>query len=90
LFFPEGKAVKECLPNGEWYVHPRTNQTWTNFNGCTQLHVKDPNDGFLMLKVGTRELCYSITKLACFDASVFDIQRRPEVLLKKKSGRDLF
>ncbi|XP_048769252.1 secretin receptor-like [Ostrea edulis] len=45
-----GKARRECLPNGEWYVNPRTNRTWTDFNECTQLHVKDPGDEFLMLK----------------------------------------
>lgn len=33
-FNTAGYAVKECLPNGEWFKHPILNTTFTNFTGC--------------------------------------------------------
>lgn len=31
---PNGNASRTCLRNGEWYVHPIFNKTWTNLSGC--------------------------------------------------------
>ena len=33
-FNTAGYAIKECLPNGEWFKHPILNTTFTNFTGC--------------------------------------------------------
>ncbi|XP_052708061.1 secretin receptor-like [Crassostrea angulata] len=33
-FDTRAKARRECLPNGQWYVHPGFNKTWTDFRDC--------------------------------------------------------
>ncbi|XP_041478636.1 calcitonin gene-related peptide type 1 receptor-like isoform X2 [Lytechinus variegatus] len=38
----ERNATKICMPNGEWYVNPFTNQTWTNYSACHH-PVKETN-----------------------------------------------
>ncbi|XP_076094674.1 parathyroid hormone/parathyroid hormone-related peptide receptor-like isoform X2 [Mytilus galloprovincialis] len=27
-------ATRICLENGDWFVHPELNKTWTNYSGC--------------------------------------------------------
>ncbi|XP_062608903.1 calcitonin gene-related peptide type 1 receptor-like [Saccostrea cucullata] len=39
-FDTRAKARRECLPNGQWYVNPYYNQTWTDFTECQ--HTNDP------------------------------------------------
>ncbi|XP_050388620.1 parathyroid hormone/parathyroid hormone-related peptide receptor isoform X2 [Patella vulgata] len=41
-FYTEGTAERQCMPNGEWFVHPDYNKTWTDFHGCHQ-RTKDPH-----------------------------------------------
>nr|XP_022290360.1 calcitonin gene-related peptide type 1 receptor-like [Crassostrea virginica] len=31
------KARRECLSNGQWYVHPGFNKTWTDFRDCLDI-----------------------------------------------------
>ncbi|XP_078340655.1 secretin receptor-like [Crassostrea virginica] len=31
------KARRECLSNGQWYVHPGFNKTWTDFRDCSDI-----------------------------------------------------
>nr|XP_054766973.1 calcitonin gene-related peptide type 1 receptor-like [Lytechinus pictus] len=38
----ERNATKICMPNGEWFVSPFTNQTWTNYSACHH-PVKETN-----------------------------------------------
>ncbi|XP_068188544.1 uncharacterized protein calcr isoform X2 [Antennarius striatus] len=33
-FDPRGKATKYCGEDGQWFRHPDTNQTWTNYTLC--------------------------------------------------------
>jgi len=29
-----GNATRRCMSDGQWYVSPRTNDTWTNYTQC--------------------------------------------------------
>ncbi|XP_061171157.1 secretin receptor-like [Saccostrea echinata] len=42
-FNTKEKARRECLPNGTWFIHPETNNTWTDFTQCMQpYNPRDP------------------------------------------------
>ncbi|XP_048342304.1 calcitonin gene-related peptide type 1 receptor [Sphaerodactylus townsendi] len=34
-FDPSEKVIKSCDPSGQWFVHPESNRTWTNYTLCT-------------------------------------------------------
>ncbi|CAD7077512.1 unnamed protein product [Hermetia illucens] len=36
-FDPARYAHKECMTNGEWFRHPLTNKTWSNYTTCVNL-----------------------------------------------------
>lgn len=29
-----GNATRRCMPDGQWYISPHTNDTWTNYTQC--------------------------------------------------------
>ncbi|KAL3832395.1 hypothetical protein ACJMK2_024042, partial [Sinanodonta woodiana] len=33
-FFTTGYATRKCLSDGQWYIHPNTNSSWTNYTDC--------------------------------------------------------
>ncbi|XP_022079818.1 calcitonin gene-related peptide type 1 receptor-like isoform X2 [Acanthaster planci] len=33
---PSNMASKTCMPDGEWFRHPDTNETWTNYTQCRE------------------------------------------------------
>ncbi|RUS74365.1 hypothetical protein EGW08_017874, partial [Elysia chlorotica] len=35
-FLLAGKATKQCLANGQWFVHPFLNNTWSNYSACNE------------------------------------------------------
>ncbi|XP_053216009.1 calcitonin gene-related peptide type 1 receptor [Podarcis raffonei] len=39
-FDPSEKVFKTCEENGQWFVHPESNRTWTNYTRCS-LGVND-------------------------------------------------
>uniref|UniRef100_K1P5V0 G-protein coupled receptors family 2 profile 1 domain-containing protein n=1 Tax=Magallana gigas TaxID=29159 RepID=K1P5V0_MAGGI len=45
-FDTRAKARRECLPNGQWYVHPGFNKTWTDFRDC--LDKRKPVDPLMV------------------------------------------
>ncbi|XP_061171159.1 secretin receptor-like isoform X2 [Saccostrea echinata] len=47
-FDTRAKAKRECLPNGQWYVHPDYNQTWTDFTNCQIKEDPRGTNGTLM------------------------------------------
>lgn len=32
-----GPAFKKCMENGEWWRHPETNMTWSNYTQCVNI-----------------------------------------------------
>lgn len=41
-----GTAFKECDSNGSWFVHPATNQPWSNYSTC--IDFEDLEVSFLL------------------------------------------
>ena len=37
LYVFAGPAFKTCMENGEWWRHPDTNMTWSNYTQCINL-----------------------------------------------------
>eukprot|EP00105_Crassostrea_gigas_P043262 XP_019927410.1 PREDICTED: secretin receptor isoform X2 [Crassostrea gigas] len=33
-FYVNNYASRKCMPDGQWYVHPVLNRTWTNYSQC--------------------------------------------------------
>ncbi|XP_056015374.1 parathyroid hormone/parathyroid hormone-related peptide receptor-like isoform X2 [Ostrea edulis] len=69
-FNTRGKARRECLPNGQWYVHPFYNRTWTDFSECRS-KTEPPNPLKDHLPILSR-LCVVgyIVSLACLFVAV--------------------
>lgn len=45
-----GTAHKECEANGDWYIHPESNKTWSNYTTCVNkqdFEVKTASCGML-------------------------------------------
>lgn len=36
-FSPKRPAFKKCMENGEWWRHPETNMTWSNYTQCVNI-----------------------------------------------------
>lgn len=40
IFFLPEKVTKVCNPDGQWFHHPESNRSWTNYTQC-QAYTKD-------------------------------------------------
>ncbi|XP_070566093.1 calcitonin gene-related peptide type 1 receptor-like [Ptychodera flava] len=50
---PTKLAHKVCLPDGNWFVHPETNQTWSNYTLCEEVSAyEEPLGGLIVWYVG--------------------------------------
>ncbi|XP_077978143.1 calcitonin gene-related peptide type 1 receptor-like isoform X2 [Glandiceps talaboti] len=49
---PSKLAHKVCLPNGEWFKHPESNQTWSNYTNCDSSVYTNPLGGLIVWYVG--------------------------------------
>ncbi|ESO84529.1 hypothetical protein LOTGIDRAFT_132034, partial [Lottia gigantea] len=53
-----GLATRKCMSNGEWFVHPEFNTSWTNYSACTPQILQNPTHPGLLLQ--RLELMYHI------------------------------
>ncbi|XP_050418385.1 secretin receptor isoform X2 [Patella vulgata] len=42
-FYTTGLATRRCLSDGQWYVNPEFNKSWTNYTGCTSSVIPNPS-----------------------------------------------
>ena len=52
MYFISGPAFKECTSEGDWWRHPQTNLTWSNYTQCVDLqdlNVSRVNEDILVI-----------------------------------------
>ncbi|KAK3587871.1 hypothetical protein CHS0354_019760 [Potamilus streckersoni] len=62
-FFKHRYATKKCTVNGTWYIHPQTNQTWTNLTQCISNGancIQYDAQGLIAAHMGRLRLMYNI------------------------------
>ncbi|CAG5118650.1 unnamed protein product [Candidula unifasciata] len=42
-FFLHAKATRQCMDNGEWFIHSEINTTWTNYTSCRHVDASTPD-----------------------------------------------
>lgn len=65
FFFPLDYASRKCMPDGQWYVHPVLNRTWTNYSQCFNKKVitNEPKvGGILEVSGGCNTHLWSISR----------------------------
>lgn len=50
-------AARDCLPNGQWFIHPLMNKTWTNYSACIS---QEPSKSLIEIHLDYIRMLYHV------------------------------